>query len=253
MPTSSIFSTPRQLTQIAHILQNYLRLPFSPINIPGDVMEGVLGHVRQAKVLRNYDFVDVVDSDSGFGWQVKSTLAGTPVTWKRAKIPQRTELIALSEKSNKGLQNLGNAIIEFCNQHAEESMRKHGLDQICYSRLVIHKTGRATYFERPLCTRKSPQIFDPTEFSWQWSVQKNVVKKEQLTALRGTHKPTGKKWFAWHGRGENQLHFSGESAWWPAANNRHTITFPLPSEKERLKLDAFIDLLAPPRSPLPSP
>jgi hypothetical protein len=252
MPNNSIFSTSKQLAMIAHILQNYVRLPFSSINIPGAVMEGVLGHIRQAAVLRTYDFVDVVDRDAGLGWQVKSTLAGTPVTWKRAKIPERLELIAASEKSNKGLQALGDAIIAFCNQHAEESMTTYGLSEIGYARLVIHKNGEAKYFERLLCTRQSPQVFNPAEFSWRWSTQKKVVKKEQLTALHGVHKPTGKKWFAWHGRGENQLHFSGEGAWWPPAGDRHTITFRLPSEAERLRIEAFIDLLAASDNPLPS-
>jgi hypothetical protein len=211
--TRGIFSTRDELQMIARILRNYLRLPFSPINIPGAVMEGVLGHVRQGDVLRTYDFVDVVNRGSGLGWQVKSTLAQTPVTWKRAKIPNRVELIAASEKSAEGLQALGDAIIGFCNRHAEESFDLYGLKEIGYARLVIREAGRVMYFERRLCTRENPQIFDPKEFVWRWSSPKRTAKKEQLTALHGTHRPTGKKWFAWHGRGENQLHFSGEHAW----------------------------------------
>src|SRR6185437_173347 len=116
MANNNLFSTGEELEMVARILQNYVRLPFSPTNIPGAVMEGVLGHVRRAAVLRTYDFVDVVDSDAGLGWQVKSTLAGTPVTWKRAKIPERAKLIAASEKSAKGCQALGDAIIAFCNE-----------------------------------------------------------------------------------------------------------------------------------------
>ena len=252
MANSSIFSTKKELAMIARILQNYVRLPFSPINIPGAIMEGVLGHIRQATVLRTYDFVDVIDPNARVGWQVKSTLANTPVTWKRAKIPERVALIAASEKSGAGLQTLGNAIITFCNQHAEESMRTYGLKEIGYARLVIHNNGDALYFERLLCTQKSPRVFDPREFSWRWSPQKQVVKKEQLTALHGLHKPTGKKWFAWHGRGENQLHFSGERTWWPPDGQGHTVRFRLPSEPERLRIEEFIDLLAASDNPLPA-
>ncbi|MGA8765300.1 MAG: hypothetical protein WB562_20700, partial [Candidatus Sulfotelmatobacter sp.] len=157
---------------MARILKNYIRLPFSPINIPGAVMEGVLGHVRKGEVLRTYDFVDVVDRKAGLGWQVKSTLAGTPVTWKRAKIPERLELITASEESDEGLQALGNAIIDFCNRHAQESLDLYGLKQIGYARLVIHESGDAMYFERLLCTREAPRIFEPEEFSWRWSSPK---------------------------------------------------------------------------------
>src|ERR1700686_4422516 len=228
-----IFSTRDELVTIARILQNYARLPFSPNNIPGSVMEGALGHVRQGEVLRTYDFVDVVNRESGLGWQVKSTLAQTPVTWKRAKIPSRVELILASEKSDAGLQALGDAIIGFCNRHAEESIELYGLKEIGYARLVIHEDGEVIYFERRLCTRDKPQIFDPKDFVWRWSNPKRTAKKEQLTALHAMHKPTGKKWFAWHGRGENQLHFSGEETWWPSAGS-HRIAFRLPSESGRL-------------------
>ena len=178
MPRSrSIFSTPEELATIARILRNYIRLPFSSINIPGAVMEGVLGHVRHGKVLRTYDFVDVVSQGAGLGWQVKSTLEQTPVTWKRAKIPDRLGLIAASEKSKDGLQALGNAIIDFCNQHAAESMRLYDLTEIGYARVVVHQTGKTTYFERRLCTRDKPQVFDPTEFTWRWSVP---VRRQHL-------------------------------------------------------------------------
>jgi hypothetical protein len=246
-----MFSTSEELRAITRILQNYARLPFSTVHIPGAVMEGVLGHVRRGAVLRTYDFVDVINRANGVGWQVKSTLAQTPVTWKRAKIPDSLELIAASEKSGRGLQALGNSIIGFCNLHAEESIRLYKLNQIGYARLIIHEDGRAVYFERVLCTRDDPRIFRPEEFSWRWSVPKITTKKEQLSALHGIHKPTGKKWFAWHGRGENQLHFSGEGSWWPQSNDPHAIAFRLPLESDRLSLEAFINLLAASDNPLP--
>ena len=148
MGKRDVFSSQKELNAIADILSNYARLPFSSTNIPGAVMEGVLAHVRKALVLRTYDFVDVVDRSSGLGWQIKSTLAGTPVTWKRAKIPDSLALIAGSEKSAKGSQELGNAIVRFCNRHAQESMELYKLAQIGYARLVIFPDGNVMYFER---------------------------------------------------------------------------------------------------------
>ena len=239
----SIFSTPRQLDEMRRMLANFVRLPFSRDNIPGALMESVFSHVHGGIVLNTYDFVDVILPGSRCGWQVKSAKAGTPLTWKRAKIPNSAELIGASEGSEEGLQALGTAIIEFCNEHARASMERYHLDEIGYARLIVHKNGRVTYFEKLLCSTDSPHVFDPAEFSWKWSIPKTTITKEQLSALHGTHLPTGKKWWAWHGRGENQLHFSGESVWWPAKDNPHSFSFELPSPTDRLSFDQFMSLL----------
>ncbi len=128
---SMVFSTPEQLTRLADILSKYIRLPFSEDTIPGAVLEGTLAHIRNADVLKTYDFVDVVKLDSRIGWQVKSTKSTTPVTWKRAKIPSQEQLILASRQSEQGLQNLGDAIIEFCNAHAREPFASQsGRDRI---------------------------------------------------------------------------------------------------------------------------
>ena len=239
-----IFSSSEQLLRLADILTKYARLPFYTFTVPGSILEGTIATIRDAEVLRTYDFVDVVDSENRIGWQVKSTLAGTPVTWKRAKIPAREKLIDASRKSSKGLQSLGDAIIDFCNTHAATSLDTYNLTKIGYSRLVIHRNGEAMYFERLLCTNKSPRIFNRSDFQWRWSSLKNTTKKEQLPALHGIHRETGTKWFAWHGLGENQLHFSGERMWWPEGGEPHTITFRLPDRGQKLTLEGFIELLA---------
>lgn len=224
---SNIFSTQEQLKTISKILTGYLKLPFSGDSIPGALMESVVSEVRDGEVLNTYDFVDILNKKKKVGWQVKSTKASTPVTWKRAKIPNSLQLIEASKKDDNGLQELGDAIIKFCNDHALESMNEYGLEEIGYSRLIVHKNGKLTYFEKVLCTKKAPKIFNESDFEWKWSIPKKTKKKEQLSALHGTHKPSNKKWFAWHGLGENQLHFSGEKAWWPTGNtNKVDFYFP---------------------------
>jgi hypothetical protein len=215
MNQEDIFSSEAQLIEIGRILSTYMRLPLSSNTIPGAVMEALLGYVREGNVLGTYDFVDVIKPKLNCGWQVKSTKASTPVTWKRAKIPNREKLISLSHKSQVGLQQLGDAIVDFCNAHVQRSLDSYELEQIGYCRLIVHDDGQVTYFERSLVTRESPLLFEPSDFTWKWSKPKKIRKKEQLQALHGTHKPTNKKWFAWHGLGENQLHFSGERNWWP--------------------------------------
>ena len=201
-------------------------------------MESVFSFVREGKVLNTYDFVDVIDGKSG--WQIKSTKAETPVTWKRAKIANAEELILQSYKSKRGLQELGNAIIDFCNEHVSASIDQYSLDRIGYVRLVVHqKKRRVNYFERPLCTRADPRVFRKEEFSWRWSTPKKVRKKEQLRSFIGTKKDTSEKWFAWHGLGENQLHFSGERAWWPERMH----SFELPRANTRLSWQETLAIL----------
>lgn len=138
---------------------------------------------------------------------------------------------------------MGNAIIGFCNAHAKESIDTYGLDEIGYARLILFPDGAVRYFERLLCTRDDPIVFRPEEFRWRWSIQKEGKKKEQLSALHGIHQPTGEKWWAWHGLGENQLHFSGERAWWPAANAPQAISFRFPSESEKVSIERLLELL----------
>ncbi len=224
------------------ILTSYLRLPFSEQTVPGAIMEHVLAFVKSSEVLNTYDFVDVIDLKNHLGWQVKSTKNTTPVTWKRAKIANASQLIQDSHKSEEALQILGNSIIRFCNAHALESIEKYNLQSVGYSRLVVFPE-KVIYFERELCTQDRPQIFDENQYKWKWSSPKKTQKKEQLEALHGIDIRTEKKEWAWHGLGENQLHFSGESSWWPEYHDATAVTFKLPSVSEKLSLEEFIRLL----------
>lgn len=239
---SKVYSDTNQLQRIADILSGYLRLPFTEATVPGALMEAVLANVRQAEVLRTYDFVDVVDKIGRVGWQVKSTRATTPLTWKRAKIRDRNTLIEASKQSEAGLQALGDEIINFCNAHALESLEKYELNEIGFARLIVHGNGKLSYYERLLCTKESPIVFDSKDYKWKWATPKNTKGKEQLPALHGTNVKTGKKVFAWHGLGENQLHFSGEKEWWPT-DKSHIIDFNAPAEEARLSYQSFADFL----------
>lgn len=242
--THSLFSTPEQVEFIKRALVGYMRLPFFSGSIPGAVMESVFSFVRGGKVLNTYDFVDVVGEK--IGWQVKATKAETPVTWKRAKIADAEELISQSYKSKRGLQELGDAIIDFCNNHVSASINDYSLDRIGYVRLVVHqKERRVDYFERQLCTKSDPRVFRKEEFSWRWSTPKKVRKKEQLISLIGTRKDSSEKWFAWHGLGENQLHFSGERVWWPEKMH----SFELPKADTRLSWQDTLAILAEAHNP----
>ena len=198
--------------RIVALVQAMLRLPFFQ-SLPGAVLEEILAHVYRGKRPGTYDFADVVSEDTHTGWQVKSTRVNTPVTWKRAKLPNKKPLIEASQKSTSGAQVLGDAIIDLCNHSAIESVRKYGLKKLGYARLVDYMDGRLMYFERELPI--SGLLFDPKDFTWSWSTAKKTSKKEQLSAFHGFHTASRRPWFAWHGLGENQLHFKGESAWWP--------------------------------------
>jgi hypothetical protein len=231
---------------IAGALAAYWRMPFAGDSIPGAVLEGVVADVHGAQVLGTYDFIDVHDKQHAAGWQVKSTKADTPITWKRAKIPNQRRLIERSHRSAAGRQALGDAIIGFCNRHARASLDAYGLKAIGYARLIVRENNTALYFERLLCTRARPEVFRAADYVWQWSEAKDVKKKEQLPALHGRHVVTGKKVFAWHGLGENQLHFSGEAEWWPRRGARHAVALTLPSVAGRLTWPDFARLLPAP-------
>jgi hypothetical protein len=178
--TQGVFSSQKQRAQIASIIESCARLPVSNDAVPGAFLETVLAHVRGAKVLATYDYVDVIDTDAKVGWSVKSTKAATPMTWKRAKLPNKTAMITASKSSDEGKQLLGNALINFCNDHAVKSMETYNLSSIGYCRLIVHDNYKATYFERLLCTYESPLIFNPDDFEWKWSVEKTTNGKEQL-------------------------------------------------------------------------
>jgi len=230
-----IFSTKKELKEMSEYLYGYLKLPFSEDSVPGHVMENIVATAKNAEMLKTYDFADVIDRDKKVGWQVKSTKENSPVTWKRVKLPNAPTLIEDSFNSDEGLQKLGDTIIDFCNIDAEQSMIDYDLKELGFSRLIYHSDGTLTFFEKLLCTRKDPIIFKKEDFIWNWSTPKTNQKKESLKSLHGIHKETGIKWFAWHGLGENQLHFSGEKAWWPESK-RHMINFKSPKEKHTMEI-----------------
>lgn len=240
---NAVFSSKAELTRLAATVVSHCHLPFAGRGVSGGLLEAALADVRAGKVLETYDYVDVINTEARVGWSVKSTKADTPLTWKRAKIANKAELIELSHSSPEGAQHLGNVILEFCNAHARQSLEKHNLAAIGYARLIIQPGRKAFYFERVLCTTAKPAIFDPRKFKWSWSNQRENQKKESLPALHGTEVSTGKRWWAWHGLGENQLHFTGERAWWPQIGDQQAIAFDLPALTDRLTVDEFNALI----------
>jgi hypothetical protein len=242
--TASIFSNVPQMRQLQLMVTNYLRLPFATDTIPGSLLEAILGYIHDAEVLKTYDFVDVVSVPQKVGWQVKSTKSSTPVTWIRGKIPRASSLVEASRKDEEGIQLLGNAIINFCNEKVVNSFEKYALEQIGYARLVLFPNNTIMYYERLLVTRDHPQLFNPADYIWKWSVQKENTKKEQLPAFIGIHRETQTKHFAWHGLGENQLHFYGESAWWPPSNDIHRLDFKTPDDSQKVNFEKLAEWLA---------
>lgn len=252
----SIYSKPDELERIGEILRIYARLPFSRATIPGSVMEGTLALIRGATVLPTYDFVDVVDPTKRIGWQIKATLSGTPVTWKRVKLRDGAALITKSREDDLHVQALRAAVIAFCNESARSSLdlrvkpehrRSTGLpplvqlDDIGIARLILHPDGWAEYYERRLITRTQPQLFDPRSYKWKWTDER--VGGKQLPALHGIHISSNTKHFAWHGQGENQLHYYGEREWWPDRSpTQNTVRFRL--DGRRLTYEDLARLLA---------
>lgn len=221
--------------------RSFLALPWTNDSVPGSVVEEIVALTYGARVLKTYDYVDVVGTESDKrAWQVKSTMVDTPITWKRAKIANKQLLIENSLKSERGREELGNEILRFCNAHVQSSIEKYSLDEIIYARCIIFDDRTVKYFERTLATKENPVIFNPSEYEWRWSHPKKTERKEQLPALHGFRKSDGKKMWAWHGHGENQLHFSGESEWW--SDKENIVGFTLPPQP-KLRYGDFFDLI----------
>lgn len=236
---SRVYSSPAELDKIVQLLERLLMLPVLPGRIPGALLEAAFAHVRRAEPKSTYDFVDVVDAANRTGWQIKSAKEKTPVTWKRAKLPNAERLIA---ESRDNPQALGDAIIAFCNAHAKASMERYGLAAVGYARLIARADGGVAYYERELATAAAPEMFCANDFSWAWSAPKQARAKEQLSAFHGTHRESGEKWWFWHGLGENQLHFPGERHWWPDwEKQEHSRVFT--PTRRRLDFDELIRVL----------
>lgn len=129
----------------------------------------------------------------------------------------------------------------FCNRHIQDSMERYGLMEIGYCRLIA-RGDELVYFERPLCSLEEPLLFKPRDFFWRWSTPKRTVAKQQLPALHGFLRGTNRRWWAWHGLGENQLHFTGEREWWPAEENNGFI-MKIPREEDRISFRELLRLL----------
>ena len=231
------------IARVIKLVQSILRLPFYE-SLPGAALEQILAHVYGGRTTGTYDFVDVVNDETRIGWQVKSTRHSTPVTWKRAKLPDKESLINESRVPS-GAQVLGDAIIRFCNHAAKDSVEKYQLKSLKYARLIDYMDGRLTYFERKLPI--SGNVFNPRDFTWSWSPQR-TASKEQLSAFHGFHVNSGRAWFAWHGRGENQLHFKGERHWWPTEKSSNRRDFS--RSGDRLSVTDLADLIATHAPPL---
>ena len=248
MSRIEVLSTSSQLKEISQILFSISRLPIWNGNIPGALLENVVAHVRNAKVLKTYDFVDVIDQQNQIGWQMKSTKSDTPVTWKRAKIANKEELISASECAPYDCSNIGKEIINFCNNHIKHSIDLYNLNHIAYSRLVIGKKD-VIYFEKLLCTKDNPILFKHEDYFWKWAPARSNSKKELLPSLQGfkidskTKKPTSKLVWSWYGHGENQLHSNAEKDWWDDPNNS-SITFKLATKENKISLEELFEVLS---------
>ena len=197
------------MTIVSHI-QAYSRLPFYRNSVPGDVLESIIAEAYNGSSSGSYSFVDVIAGQRGY--QVKCALSTTPVTWKRVKLPNKNKLL-----ENSSPQQLGDMVIDFCNANVQAGFDKHPeMQEIIYSRLVhFKKDNEAAYFERPLCTRANPVLFNKQDYIWSW----NTFTCQTSAALVGTDLK-GTKVFSWYGQGENQLHFHGEALWHPASYDK---------------------------------
>lgn len=232
--------TYQQIETLKKHFKALLAMPWASETLSGRMVEEIVSATYGGRVLPNYDYVDVLgETGDRKAWQVKATKSSTPITWKRAKIPNKTKLINASHSDHVGLQRLGDAIITFCNNNITASIKKYKLEEIIYARAIFFVNGDVRYFERVLATANIEKIFEPSDYYWRWSKQKQNTKKEQLPALHGFRRSDDKKIWAWHGNGENQLHFSAENEWWQDGQNFLDIKFKRPPQ---IDYESFVEM-----------
>ena len=235
---NSIYSSPETLARIALMLGIYHRLPFAAEGvIPGIIVENVLAQARGMKRLGKYDFVDVLSKEDRVGLQVKSSKAGSPLTWQRAKVDRATEKRQASKEFPEAAQVLGAEILDYINRHMLKDLDAHDIDEIGYARLVVTKS-EAFYFETKLIDRANPILFDPKKFTWEWAMDRKASKEQRGSLSAYDNKDV--KWFSWHT--ENQLHFNNEKVWWPKPGDPHRVDFSLRGEKiDPMALKKWLD------------
>jgi len=203
-----ILSTPEQLKEIEECIKCYLTTPFSSMAKLGNELEDIIAYVRGGVVNSAFSFADVIIDR--VGWQIK-TSSSYVIIWKRISFPNQTDLI---EKSKINPQELGNMLLNNCNEHVEKCAIKYNLDLFVYSRLITSKNGMFSYFERPV----DKILFSPEMFYWKWG------ERNDYPTFAGYHVVTGEKWFSWSGMKDNQFRFMGEHNWHLTDNhpNKHT-------------------------------
>ncbi len=258
-----LLSTRPQLEQIRDTINNYLRLPLFrdyASGIPGYLLEYAVATARGAVILPTKDFVDVVLPSAQLGWQVKSLLEHSPLTWKRVPLKgDKTRLIA-GATTSPGLKKLGDAIIQDCNLKARGSLnldfknnlrarnlvgtRKLQLSEIGYSCLMVFPDrNKATYFERLLITTNKPDLFNPEDYVWNSPEmeEKQSADNVSRSAYVGRY-INGRKHFSWHGKtNDHQVHFEGDIDWRNEASEDNKIEFDLPTAQDYIDEKTFTD------------
>lgn len=223
---------------------------FRSSSISGSLVERSLAHVLGGTAPTSKNFVDVLSSDGKIGYQVKSTNSSSILTWMRARLDEKNELIINSRKKDKteaekGLHDLGREIINKANAKIEDSFNAYPkLELLVYSRFIYEMQQYALYFEAPIMAKGDSSVFNPDNFKWFWEEIDDVLaeknddelggdqatllsipiknkkktkegkKRKPKKSLQGLYLPTGTIWWAWHGdTSDNQLHFRGESEW----------------------------------------
>lgn len=236
-----MYLTEEQLQKLGSYLKAYLKLPVaSGDRVPGEDFEKIVAAAINGEALGKKDFVDVLTFDKRWGKQTKSGIYGNNIIWKRAKIDNSEQLVLESKNSISAAQQLGKLLIDQCNEHIIDSINKYNLDGITYSRLIIKEPDILEYFEKFLCTKNDPIVFESKDIYWKWSNTKKSLKKEYLPALHGINIKTGETIWQWNGLGDNQLNFPGEKLWWP--KNRTIFTFP--NDNEKVSFEKLLVLLS---------
>ena len=228
-----IYSSKEELEKIANAIIKYFNAPFSRENVPGPVLEEIIEECKGWPALGGIDFVDNLSPNGNCGVQCKSGSTRRwsleknkwlfrQRPWGRITIPLSKRILIDESYINPILlQELGDSVIDTFNDKIKFSIEKYNLDEIGYIGLVFNPNSTFQYYERSICLRNNPILFDKKDFRWEWSIPK---KETDSPVLKGINIKTNQVWVRWKAHGDTQLDFMGAEFWVTDDSLRLTFT-----------------------------
>lgn len=196
--------------------------------------EPLLSWALNAELLEGKAFADAYDRQHSIAYQIKTGLPSSPITF--ARLTTKSQELLVNSANSHDMAILAQELLEWVRNRIQEPKVNLRAKEIHIARIIYTKTGDFTYYER----LTDPTLYNPDNYTWQWSVKGNALELYQNEV----------KWFAWYPQGrlntknQNQLHFHGENHLIPTLGASNRLDFQL-GQYGRLSLEKMAEALSP--------